>query len=204
MDESVRVLVDAVKGLSPDDAFRMYLKLAAETPDKAQIAALALRDKARAGEISEALIPLLAQCMVEAPDDNCLVHFAKALAAFGRKAEVAGEALVHRTGNVRVVDDTSYWILDGCIWALGYMGGAHATAFIDRLEAEKPSRAIRSASVYQGEMTVEDRGKRWAETLVGVRALIAQDDPGVWREKKTTLKPKSPKPTASKKPWTVR
>jgi hypothetical protein len=201
-DDGVDGLIAEITALSQEEALRLYMKLSIELPEKAEIAALGVRDKARAGQIDAAMIPLLAQCLADAPNDVCVVHLAKALAAFGRKAQIASGALVEKTAEIRVTDDASYWMLDSAVWALAYLGGPEALAFVDKMKREKPSRALKSRSVYQGDMNDADREKRFQETLDGARALISGPDPGTWREKKTSLKPKKGKGSkAPKKPW---
>ncbi len=220
MDAATSALVDEVRRLSPEKAFRAYLELCDTAPDKAQVAALALRDKARAGELPDDCVALLDTCLAEAPDSVCAAHLAKALAAFGRRAQPAAPTLCARIRDLHVTDDVGYWILDGCLFALGFLGGAAAKALLDALDAEAPSRAVRSDSVYDGELSREERGRRYADALARVRALVEQRDPGVWRpqQARPTRAP-SPRPPAtegtpapaeepkagpSKKSWMVR
>lgn len=198
--------VDQVSRLPPAQAFRVYAELLAQSPAQAQIAALALRDKARAGELGDQVIPVLEACLKDAPDGACLVHFAKALAAFGRRAQSAAPALIAKIREIRVVDDAAYWVLDGCLFALGFLGGDDAFKFVAELAVERPSRAVRAHSVYTGALTKEQRENRFREALQRAHDLVVQRDAGVWREKRTTLEHKeAPAPnTPAKKSWNVR
>jgi hypothetical protein len=189
MTDPLQALIAELVAEPPEDVFRLYLALVQQDRERAQMAALALRDQARAGRIEERLVPLLDACLFEAPDSACVVHLAKALAAFGRRAQSAAPTLADRVRELHVTNDTDYWILDGALWSLAYLGGDVARRVLDELAAEEPSRAERAQSVYQGAMTREARARRFAETLRGARALVDGADPGPWREKKTALKP---------------
>lgn len=204
MTDPLDDLVAKVKALPQEDAIRLYLKLAKEDKQQAHVAALALRDKARAGELEEKVIPILEQCLGGAPDDRCLSHLAKALAAFGRKARGASPILADRLRELRITDDPTFWIFDGCLWSLGYLGGEAATKLLRELSAEIPNRALRAGNVYQGKMTKDQRQAQWDKTISGVTELLSKPDPGVWREKKTTLKGTRNKAATKNKPWTVR
>src|SRR5688572_11011718 len=100
--------------LPADELFTLYLDLVDEKPAQAQVAALGLREKARAGGLTAEQVPLLESCLICAPDLSCVFHLAKALAALGREAQSAAPALVDRVRSIQVMDDTAYWILDGC------------------------------------------------------------------------------------------
>jgi hypothetical protein len=211
MDAATSALVQEVAQLSPERAFRTYADLLVQSPGQAQLAALALREKARNGELPDECIPVLDACLKDAPDATCVVHFAKALAAFGRQAQSAAPTLADKIRELHVTDDVGYWILDGALFALGFLGGPHARALLVDLANEQPNRAVRSDSVYDGDLARADRDKRFHECLERVHALIDQKDPGVWREKKTALvqqEPASPDKQAprgpSKKSWMVR
>jgi len=200
-------LVDQVSRLPAAQAFRVYAELLVQAPHQAQIAALALRDKARAGDLGEQVIPLLDSCLKDAPDGACVVHFAKALAAFGRKAQPAAPTLIAKLREIRVTDDAAYWVLDGGLFALGFLGGKAAFSFLAELAVERPSRATRSNAVYAGELTKEQREQRFRECLERVHDLIKQDDAGVWRDKRTKLVPVAASSTSNapkKKSWNVR
>lgn len=189
MTDPLDALIAELAAQPAEDVFRLYMSLVQQDRDRAQVAALALREQARAGRIELRLVPLLDACLFEAPDGPSVVHLAKALAAFGRAAASAAPTLADRIRELHVTNDSDYWILDGAVWSLAYLGGDTARTLLDELEAEKPSRAARSQSVYQGRMTREAREQRLAQTLSGARALVDGADPGPWREKKTTLKP---------------
>lgn len=179
-------LVDELARLPADELFNVYLNLVEETPEKAQLPALALREKARAGKLGDDDVPMLEACLICAPDLSCVMHLAKALAAHGRKAQSAAAALCARVRLMRVTDDLTYWGLDGCVWALGYLGGDEARELVEELRAEEPPRVVAQVG-YEGEVSAAHRKKHWAKTLTQVRALIDGADPGPWRSKKTTL-----------------
>lgn len=189
MNDPLDELIAEMVATPPEDVFRVYLSLVQQDRDRAQVAALALREQARGGRIEARLIPLLDACLYEAPDGPSVVHLAKALAAFGRKAQSAAPTLADRVRELHVTNDSDYWILDGALWSLAYLGGDAARRLLDELDAEVPSRAGRSQSVYQGAMTRQAREQRFSDTLKGARALVDGPDPGNWRDKKTTLKP---------------
>ncbi|HEY4221495.1 MAG TPA: hypothetical protein VGO62_09135 [Myxococcota bacterium] len=206
MDAEQAALVDQVRGLPADRAFRVYTELLEKSAGHAQLAALALRDKARAGELKEDHLPVLEACLLTAPDSACVVHFAKALAAFGRKAQASAAILIEKTREIRVTDDVQYWILDGCLFALGFLGGPDVLGFVAELAVERPSRAIRAHAVYTGEMTRDQREERFRQALIRVHDLVAQADAGTWRDKRTTLvaKPVPSSNAPSKKSWNLR
>ncbi|MBI1949037.1 MAG: hypothetical protein HYS27_25335 [Deltaproteobacteria bacterium] len=194
MTEPLDELIQELIREPPEEVFRLYLSLLQQDRDRAQVAALALRDQARAGLIEARMVPLLDACLYEAPDGPSVVHLGKALAAFGRKAASAAPTLADRIRELHVTNDTEYWILDGALWSLAYLGGDAARRLLDELADEQPARAVRSQSVYQGTMTREARAKRFTDTLIGCGKLVGGPDPGAWREKKTTLKPQKRAP----------
>ncbi len=194
MTDPLDALMQELTAQPAEDVFRLYLSLVQQDRDRAQFAALALRDLARAGRIEVRLVPLLDACLYEAPDGPSVVHLAKALAAFGRKAASAAPSLADRIRELHVTNDTDYWILDGALWSLAYLGGDAARHLLDELDAEQPSRAGRSQSVYQGTMTRAAREQRFAESLAAAHRLVDGPDPGTWRDKKTTLKPQKRAP----------
>jgi hypothetical protein len=205
VSDALREILARLEAQPPDDVFHLYLDLVADAPDKAQVAALALRNQARSGALTAARVPLLAACLRAAPDAASLVHLAKALAAFGRKATGSSIDLVERLDPILVTTDCDYWVLDGCLWAMGYLGGEAARRFVEKLSVEKPSRAVRSQSVYEGRMSEAERAGRFAKTLAEVRALIESSDPGTWRSKRTDLEQQATKAKRGRRaPWTVR
>lgn len=185
-DDGLEKQLKQMAALPADELFTLYLDLVDGEPELAHVAALGLREKARAGALSAEQVPLLESCLICAPDLSCVVHLAKGLAAFGREAQSATPALVDRVRTMQVMDDTAYWILDGCTWALGHLGGDDARALLDELRAEKPPRVVAQVA-YEGRLPKAHREKRWAQTLEQVRAMVDAEDAGKWRTKKTKL-----------------
>src|SRR6478736_2798179 len=101
-----------------------------------------------------------AELLVQAPPQAqiaALAIRAKALAAFGRKAQSASPTLIAKLREIRVTDDATYWVLDGGLFALGFLGGKDAFKFLAELAVERPSRAVRANAIYAGELTKEQR-----------------------------------------------
>jgi hypothetical protein len=195
------------RGLGVDDNLALYAELLGddEVRHEASLPALALRDKARAGEVDRQYIPLLVVALVDAPNLAAFTHLAKALATFGRAAHMAAPYLIERLEGVAVTNDRRFWVLDAGLWSLGYVGGEGTKAWIERLAGERPSRVLRSKSVYQGEIREEQREEMHRRTLEGVLALLDREDPGGWLDKKTSLKAAATgaKPTRMA-PWMTR
>jgi hypothetical protein len=198
-------LLESIRGLSPEEAFRLYLDRTHSPEGGTAHVALGLRDKARAGELDgfEGAIPMLEAFLADAPDAETALHLAKALAAFGRAAQSAVPALLEQLAEMRVVDDVTYWAFDGCVWALGYLGGDMARACLDEIAAESPSRAAASRSVYEGALGDEERETKLRAAILGALALC--DDPGDprWRQAMLPKKGMLGRPD-KKKSWTLR
>ncbi|MDP2339366.1 MAG: hypothetical protein Q8O67_00295 [Deltaproteobacteria bacterium] len=158
-----------------------FIDLVDQSPDRADVAALALRDQGRAGRLTTSHLEALIAFLFIAPNSLCVGHLAKALGSMGRAAMPASDALIERMGKMLITDDVEYWSFDGCVWALGYIGGAHVPSTLDAIEAEKPNRAVRSHSIYEGVMPKEARAAALDKALAGARALLARADPGCWR-----------------------
>lgn len=167
--------------------------------------ALALRERARAGEVEDELVPLLTICLVDAPNLSTFTHLVKALAAFGRKAEMAGPYVVDRLRSLHVTNERRLWVFDSALHALGYLGGEAARTFVAELEGESPSRVLASRSVYQGEPSDEERQRMFEATLTRVRTLLAEEDPGGWTNKRTERVKRVGKQKPSRMaPWMIR
>lgn len=197
-------LVARCTALPPNDLIALYGELLSEDPHATTIPALALRDVARKGGLDDDMVPLLVALLVDAPNLATFTHLAKALAAFGRDAEMASPYLVDKLRSLQVTNDRRFWVLDSGLHALSYTGGDAAKAFVDEIESEDPSRVLRSKSVYQGDLDDEARAALHTETLAAVRARLDEKRPA-WREKATTresvVKSDAPKRTA---PWMTR
>jgi hypothetical protein len=180
-------VVQKLAALEVEETMAVYLGLVESDPEKADVAALALREHGRGGRLTHEHVETLANCVLVAPNSLCAGHLAKALAALGREAGAAAGSLVAKMRGLVISTDVEYWSFDGAVWALGYLGGDEASLFLDELEAETPSRAVRSNSIYRGAMPKDARQQCYEKALLGARGLLANPLPGVWRERKTNL-----------------
>jgi hypothetical protein len=204
-DPAQSPVVRQLMALPTDELFELYVELAAEDPDRADVAALAIREQGRAGHLGGHLVELLSVCVDMAPNLLVTGHLAKALAALGREAQAAAPSLVAALSEAPIKDDVDYWSFDGSVWALGYLGGPDARTFIADLANEKPSRAIRSQSLYKGNMGPADREKAFHKALAEATALLDKADPGTWRARKMEIKKvDAPKVVAKQKAWMLR
>ncbi len=199
--------------INADFKVNLYVikELLNDAPEKVALPALALRQQAREGKLPDDLIPVLAHLAGGAPTDAAFVHFTKALAAFGRSAAPATPHVIFRLQNTFVTNDQSFWVLDSAIYALGYMGGDEAKAFITELQGEDPSRVLKSKSVYKGTLSDDQRAAIHERTLTKVAEMLGKDDAGKWDRKMTSLKRKKPEPKKKNepaggglKPWMTR
>ncbi|MBI2374876.1 MAG: hypothetical protein HYV07_12840 [Deltaproteobacteria bacterium] len=163
-----------------EETLGMYVDLVAMSPEKADVAALALREQGRQGRLEAKHVASLAKCVEIAPNLLCLGHLAKALATLGRKATAASDALVEKLAPMVIADDVDYWSFDGAVWALGYLGGAKSEAFLSTLGKEPQLRSVRSP-IYRGSMPKPARQKQFSLAIEGARGLLGKSDPGQWR-----------------------
>ena len=198
-------LVTRCRALEPPALIALYGELASEDPHATVIPALALREKAREGALDEDFVPLLVALLVDAPNLATFTHLAKALAAFGREAQMASPYLVEKLRGLQITTDRRFWVMDSVLHALSYTGGEAAKAFVDELASEQPPRVMRSKSVYAGELDDEARMKGFEETMSSVRERLEDESGAKWNEKVTTresvVKKEAPKRTA---PWMTR
>ena len=193
-----------LRELPVEETIVVYVELAEDTPEKADVAALALREQGRLGRLTAEHVELLAGCIEMAPNSLCTGHLAKAVAALGRRATAAAETLIARMESMVVTDDVEYWSFDGCVWALGYLGGPEVGPYLSTLEHEDPSRVIRSRSIYAGAMSTEDRERRFVLAIEGARNLLASPDPGEWRRSFLTVERATAAAQAPGKSWDLR
>jgi hypothetical protein len=196
--------VKRIAALPVEESFAAYFDLVGSDPDIADIAALALREQGRSGKLSAEHARVLGAAVDIAPNLLCVGHLGKALASLGRAGAPGASSLVKRLREAFIVNDVDYWSFDGCVWALGYLGGAEAAALIDELDREKPRRALRSSSVYQGKMTPQDRARLFDRALAAARELLAKADPGAWRTQQGKLTAAAPPAPTKTKPWMSR
>jgi len=182
----------------------VYVELGKESTTDTFLPAWALREKARQGELPEEAIPLIVACLALAADHVTITHLAKALAVFGRRAGLASSLIIEKLRGMHVDDDTSFWSLDGCLHALGHLGGEVVGEFLDELAARSPNPVTRAGSVYQGEIPAADREKLFSETLTRVRGLLAQPEIEGWRSKRTKRQPKRVDARKKMSPWMTR
>lgn len=200
-DATVRSLVE----VSVEETMAVYLSLLEKAPDKADVAALALREHGRAGRLEASHIQMLGAFVAGAPNPLCAGHLAKALAAMGREATEASEPLIAKMRPMMITDDVEYWSFDGCVWALGYLGGKLVAPFLDELERETPSRAVRSNSIYRGVMPKDAREAAYAKALAAARDLNSKPNPGVWRTQQMKIgRPTTTQPKMAGRAWDVR
>jgi hypothetical protein len=202
-DPSQDPAVVHLRDLAVEETILAYLELVDSEPEKADVAALALREQGRQGRLGAEHLPALISCLDAAPNALVLGHLAKALATFGRRAGSATEALVEKMRDLVITDDVEYWSFDGCVWALGYLGGDAAASFIEELGAERPNRAVRSSSIYRGVMPKAAREKAFQAALDGAGALLKKADPGQWRTQKLKVQ-RSATAKSSGKAWDLR
>lgn len=169
---------------------QLYGDLATESPEHSTWAAIALRDKARKGELPETTIPILALCLRDAAAGGAIVNLAKALAAFGRDASIATPFLIGQLRAHHVIDDESFWSFDGCLYSLGYLGGPEAGTFLDELEVLPLAPVLRAGKLYQGELTAEERAGMFGRAMKRVARMLSSD-PGRWTGRATKLEVKN-------------
>jgi hypothetical protein len=198
-------ILDRCRALDVNAVLALYADMLAEENHDASLPALVLRDKARAGEVDEEIIPLLVVALVDAPNLATFTHLAKALAAFGRKAQSGALYVVDRLQQIAVTNDRRFWVFDSGLWTLGYLGGEHARLFLEELAAEKNPRVLHSKSVYRGDLDDKARAAIFKRTVEEALAMIAKDDAGEWRDKKTEMGTTESKAEPSRiAPWMIR
>ncbi|MFH1810331.1 MAG: HEAT repeat domain-containing protein [Pseudomonadota bacterium] len=200
----VSVLHSQCMALSWRDLLWLFGDLLQDAPEHTIIPALALREKARAGELPEEVIPLLVACLIDSEAPGTIDHLAKALAAFGRQAQIATPYLIDKLRTLHVTDDESFWTLDGCLHALGYLGGEGATSFLEELANLQPCPVTRAGAVYQGEIPEQDRRLLFEETLQRVREFVADDTLEGWRSKRTQRQGQDVETRPKLSPWMTR
>jgi hypothetical protein len=192
--------------LPPDTLLYLYGDMLPQDPHGAASVARALKDRARDGAFDddkETAIALLVFCLCDAPSPATAFHLAKALAAFGREAQVGAPYVVDHVLTCHVVDDESFWIFDGLLYTLGFLGGPAAKAMVDAVGKDDPPRCAKKTAIYTGSLTLEVRRAHHAETLENVRAML-NTDPGPWRGKRSRLERKAPAQKAPQGHWLAR
>lgn len=197
-------LLDRCLALEWRPLLALYAELQADSPEHTTIPARALRQKARAGELPEEVIPLLTACLVDAEPPGAIADLAKALAAFGRRAELAVPFLMDKMRYLQILDDESFWAFDGCLHAMGFIGEPQNETLLDELAGIRPAPMSKKPPVYTGEIPVTDRELLFAETLERVRALLADETSDGWKIKRTDRTAKRVKPKGKQGFWMVR
>jgi hypothetical protein len=183
------VLAAQLAGLPADALFALYGDLLGVDAPGCATVARALKDAARAGKLDDdpdTRIALLVFCLVDAPSPAAAFHLAKALAAFGRSAQLAAPYVVDHVLELHVVDDETFWCFDGLLYCLGYLGGPAAYAACEAIAKDAPPRCARPKGIYEGALSLAERAAHHADTLTAVRGLL-RADPGPWRAKRTSL-----------------
>ncbi|TNE45780.1 MAG: hypothetical protein EP343_25560 [Deltaproteobacteria bacterium] len=180
---SQTTLEEHCQALEWKDLLRLYARLLREAPEHLDLAARTLRNKARSGEVPEDAIPGLSACLMSAENNSVTVELAKALAAFGSKAEAAAPILVHKMQEMHIQDDVDFWAFDGCLHALGYIGSEED---LDALEefGEKPP-VTRAGDLYKGNMPEEHRLNLFDTSLDIVTERLEAEDAGTWTQRNT-------------------
>lgn len=126
---------------------KMFAQLLREAPEHTDLPARALRDKGRAGELPAEAIPVLVTCLMGSEHPLVIADLAKALASFGRHGAMGSAILIEKLKGFIISDDPEFWALDGCLYALGYMGGEAALPYIEeQIEAFTEARAAYESS----------------------------------------------------------
>ena len=182
----------------------LYRDLGKDDAELTAVPAHALREKARAGDLPDEVIPVLIACLVDAQSGSTICHLAKALAAYGRGASAGTRYLVDKVSDLHITDDVSFWNFDGCLHALGHLGGDEVAPLLDELERREPSPAIRAGSVYQGQISEQDRRLMFTETLQRVRVMASDPELEPWRDKRTDRAAEVQEARGKMAPWMTR
>jgi hypothetical protein len=204
MSEAADALVDRCLALPWQATLKLYSELLTESPRDCAYPAFALRERARAGDLPDEAIGVLVVALVDAPNNPTTTHLAKALAAFGRKSASAAPYLIEKIREMPVTHDIAFWNYDGCLHALGYMGGKEGEKFLAEIQALDPSPVLRSKTVYDGDISDDDRQKIFERTLEAIAKRMADKDPGTWAKKRTTMSAVDSEKKGDLKPWMTR
>jgi len=206
MDETTKALLDGLKSQGLRANLAVFLEFAESSPEQSWIPASALRILAREGELSDEAIEPLSQALSLASEHDAFMHRAKAVAAFGRRANAAEGVLIDRLENMTITNDEQLWTFDSALHALGFVGNAPALAFVLKLKEESPSKVARSKSVYKGSIALAERERRYKASLHDVEERIRSEDPGGWTKKRTDKRYDGSEDVAPKKlsPWMTR
>jgi hypothetical protein len=204
MENALQEAVDKIRRRPAAEVLSLYQELRAQAPEQAHVVALALRHMARAGELPVTAVPTLHTALEEAPDPSCVLHLAKTLAAYGRDAQVAATTLARKIDAMHVTDDIGYWVFEGAVFSLMFLGGPVAAQCLDRIAREAPPRPLKSDAVFAGSMPRGRREKRFEMMLQDGKALLAEANPR-WTSKRTRLKADpNARPPPPRKAWNVR
>lgn len=183
-------LVTRCEKMPPEALLALYREgLAQKEPGPCELSARAIRQQARAGTFPDTYLPVLVACYQDAPTLEAGHHLAKALAAFGRAAGMAAPYLIDHIRGLHITDDRTFWVLDGTLHALSYIGDGRTVAFTNELAEQSPLLVSASKSVYRGKLSDEEREAIFFDTLETIADRFESDDPGVWRNKVTSLAP---------------
>ena len=196
-------LLAQCESLDWQSLLRVFAQFMRDVPEQLDLPAKAIRNKARAGELPEDVIPLLTTSLMTTKNTTVIVELAKALAAFGRKAQVAAPILADKLRAMVVSDDADFWAFDGSLYAIAYLGGEHADTYLKELEEEQERMppVLRSEDLYQGTIPFEDREGLFYDTLERVRGILESEDPGVWRQRRTDLETTQAAPSKALPAW---
>lgn len=178
----------------------LYAKLVKEAPKHLDIPARALRNKARAGALPVEAIPAVMACITATEDPVVIGDLAKTCAALGRQAGMASTVLLQKMNDFIINDDAEFWAYDGCLHALGHLGGdlEEIEAYLKAVEEEPP--ILRTGSLYRGEMEAGVRAQLFVDTLKRIREMLSQEDLPGWTGPRSELSTEQ-EPTKKLSPW---
>ncbi len=194
----------------PEVSFLLYADLIDTQPTAAHVPARVLREHGRAGRLTDDHIGPLLASLSSAPDGQCVMDLAKALATFGREAQAGVPFVVKLLENLNVVDDESFWTFDTLLYVLGYLGGADARTALKKIEEEEPPRPLRAKDLYRGEWEEELSAKLFGDSIARTPRRAAIPDGkfiGGWSKKETSAQPPAEEdaaPPQKMSPWMTR
>jgi len=183
----------------------MLLAQNSSSSENAWMSASAIRILARKEEIPKSALNALIAVFEDTKLLSAQVHLMKALAAFGRLASDAELSVLAFIADLHITSDETFWAFDSALHTLSYIGEDLSFSFLEVLDEEKPSRVLRSDSVYVGTLKKEERAEWYAQSLKRVFERIKSDDAGTWNKKMTQHQiPEGDSSPQTVSPWMTR